>query len=1113
MQGVYKIGPGNTYTSINTALTAIKNNGLSGPVILEITNGYVDIGETLYFTGNIPCVSAVNTITLRPEIGATNKRIATSNSVIIFGNSKYVTIDGRPGGVGSNIELSIVCSGSNTNAILFTSNSTNNIIQYTNISAAIPDINSGAIAFTGGANNNNEIKYCNVSSNNYGVPANCIYAQSTTQKNINNKIQNCNVTGFGTNGIYLGKNSADWDISSNSFYSLSNYSNINVSAIYIKDTTSANSVTSNFIGGSGPQCTGLPSTFTNGGFNGIYIAAGKTSYSNIQNNLIKNFEWRGTSSAYKFAGIHMVAGKINCGTILGNIIGSQTQNASILSTTSYLNSSVTAGILIDSWNSASEGYIDTINITNNIIAGIKSAPQFLTDQTSRELFGIFSDYQKTGYLNISNNFIGSSILTKSLESTDENGSIVGIKSDIAANGPIWSDTYPIYNNISGNTITSINSYDTKGIYVIGGKPQVKNNIIKDFIITQIDSFAISSIYGIYGLSLIDSSKFEKNQIFSIGANDTWDNQHSGFSGIYLSSSKGVEISKNYIHHINIQHVSGVATIIGIESTSFTSNIKIINNVINFGFDNLGNPINQQNQMTGISAVLDSSVVTHNSVFIGGSGMYGEINALFLSKINNKPCRVTNNILSIDHNQLATNLPSYSFAIKFNPLTTVQNSSNTDGLVLNNNLYYVNGTNSFVGSYAYFGPQAYQTFASWQNFIQKDNNSRYGNPNFINGTGGVNNLNMHIALPTLADANGILEPSVLTDIDNENRSLLSPVDIGADAIASAPITPLISSFLPTSAAIGTTITITGLNFTGASAVSFGGIAAQSFTVVSATTITAVVANGSSGNVSVTTSNGTNILSGFTFITPSQSPTITSFSPTSATAGTQVQINGTNFMNVNLIGFGGVSASSFNVISQTQINAIVGTGASGNVSVNTNSGVASLSGFLFNANTPQAPIITSFLPTSASNGSTITINGNNFIGTTSVTLGGVSVTSFVVLSSTKISIVVGIATSGALTVTTPYGTASLGGFLASRNVVTDLILAPNPTKNYFIARYPEITEPNAYLRIANLIGQQVYKIELKKNSTETTVNIQGFLPGAYNVELSGSINNYHSILVVH
>jgi hypothetical protein len=660
------------------------------------------------------------------------------------------------------------------------------------------------------------------------------------------------------------------------------------------------------------------------------------------------------------------------------------------------------------------------------------------------------------------------------------------------------------------TITNLNSYYIKGISVAGGKPQIINNTIKDFVTAPLDPFKVSSIYGIYGGNLIDGAKIEKNQIFSLGVNDT---QGSGFSGIFLGQSKGVEIFKNYIHHINMQHVSGVPSIFGIVSEYGTSNIKIINNVINFGFDNLGNPINQQNNMTGISAVLDSSVVTHNSVFIGGSGMYGEINALFLSKINNKPSRVTNNILSIDHNQLASNLPSYSFAIKFNPLTTVQNSSNTDGLVLNNNLYYVNGTNSFVGSYAYFGPQAYQTLASWQNFIQKDNNSRYGNPNFINGTGGVNNLNMHIALPTLADANGILEPSVLIDIDNENRSLLSPVDIGADAIASAPITPLISSFIPTSAASGSTITITGSNFNGAIGVSFGGIAAQSFIVVSATTITAVVANGSSGNVSVTTSNGTNILSGFTFVTPSQSPTISSFSPTSATAGTQVQINGTNFLNVNSISFGGVSASSFNVISPTQINAIVGVGASGNVSVNTNAGLASLSGFLFNANIPQPPIITSFSPTSASNGSTITINGNNFIGTTSITLGGVSVTSFVVLSSTKISMVVGIATSGALTVTTPYGTATLGGFLASRNVVTDLILAPNPTKNYFIARYPEITEPNAYLIIANLIGQQVYKIELKKNSTETTVNIQGFLPGAYNVELSGSINNYHSILVVH
>jgi len=76
-------------------------------------------------------------------------------------------------------------------------------------------------------------------------------------------------------------------------------------------------------------------------------------------------------------------------------------------------------------------------------------------------------------------------------------------------------------------------------------------------------------------------------------------------------------------------------------------------------------------------------------------------------------------------------------------------------------------------------------------------------------------------------------------------------------------PTTSSFTPTSAATGATVTITGTNFTGATAVKFGGTDASSFTVVSATSITAVVAAGTTGTITVTTPGGTATLAGFTF----------------------------------------------------------------------------------------------------------------------------------------------------------------------------------------------------------------------------------------------------------
>ncbi|HEX8409763.1 MAG TPA: S8 family serine peptidase [Thermoanaerobaculia bacterium] len=73
-------------------------------------------------------------------------------------------------------------------------------------------------------------------------------------------------------------------------------------------------------------------------------------------------------------------------------------------------------------------------------------------------------------------------------------------------------------------------------------------------------------------------------------------------------------------------------------------------------------------------------------------------------------------------------------------------------------------------------------------------------------------------------------------------------------------PSISSFSPTSGGVGTSVTVNGSNFTGASAVRFNGQSA-SFSVISSSQITATVPNCSStGTVSVVTSGGTATSSG-------------------------------------------------------------------------------------------------------------------------------------------------------------------------------------------------------------------------------------------------------------
>lgn len=125
-------------------------------------------------------------------------------------------------------------------------------------------------------------------------------------------------------------------------------------------------------------------------------------------------------------------------------------------------------------------------------------------------------------------------------------------------------------------------------------------------------------------------------------------------------------------------------------------------------------------------------------------------------------------------------------------------------------------------------------------------------------------------------------------------------------------PTITTVVPSSGltAGGTTVVLTGTNFTGATAVTFGGVAASSFTVDSATQITATTPAHAAGavDVAVTTPGGTATAAGaFTYLVPL--PTITSVSPAwgPATGGITVTITGTNLSAPTSVTFGGVAAT--------------------------------------------------------------------------------------------------------------------------------------------------------------------------------------------------------------
>jgi hypothetical protein len=150
------------------------------------------------------------------------------------------------------------------------------------------------------------------------------------------------------------------------------------------------------------------------------------------------------------------------------------------------------------------------------------------------------------------------------------------------------------------------------------------------------------------------------------------------------------------------------------------------------------------------------------------------------------------------------------------------------------------------------------------------------------------------------------------------------------MAFAPVAPapLIASFTPGTGPVGTTVTVTGTNFTGASSVTLNGAGVAAFTLVDAATITfAVPAGATSGPIAVTTQGGTaTSTSAFTVTAPTPAPAIASFTPTTGGPGTTVTVTGTNFTGATAVSIGSMAIASYTVVSATTISFVVPTSAS-------------------------------------------------------------------------------------------------------------------------------------------------------------------------------------------
>jgi len=229
-------------------------------------------------------------------------------------------------------------------------------------------------------------------------------------------------------------------------------------------------------------------------------------------------------------------------------------------------------------------------------------------------------------------------------------------------------------------------------------------------------------------------------------------------------------------------------------------------------------------------------------------------------------------------------------------------------------------------------------------------------------------------------------------------------------------PTVSMLSPTTgpSSGGTSVTITGTDFSGASAVDFGSVPASSYTVDSAgTSIKAISPAQAPGivDVTVTTPSGTSaITNADKFTYTAATPVVTKIAPGSGptTGGTSVTITGSGFDGASCPGavsFGTIAASACKVVSDTQLTATSPAEPAGtvHVTVTTSGGTSATSPadqFTF------TPTVSSVSPNSGptAGGTSVQVTGSGFTGAScpgAVMFGSTAASACALVSDTELT----------------------------------------------------------------------------------------------------------------
>jgi hypothetical protein len=203
LAGIYTIGATGDFLTLTSIIDSLTETFITGPVTIELLNDYNSNLEIFplifpFISGN----SDDRKMIIRPASDAANIQIeGNSSSILIFNSSRSIMIDGRPGGLGDQRELTIINENPNGSTIQFTGAAKNIEIINCNVLGRNSSDMAGVIqySYSGYGLTSDSVSFidCYIGKSNTGRPANAFFSGGVLYGGTDYwKIIDCSITDF-----------------------------------------------------------------------------------------------------------------------------------------------------------------------------------------------------------------------------------------------------------------------------------------------------------------------------------------------------------------------------------------------------------------------------------------------------------------------------------------------------------------------------------------------------------------------------------------------------------------------------------------------------------------------------------------------------------------------------------------------------------------------------------------------------------------------------------------------------------------------------------------------------------------------------------------------------